>query len=394
MSKKRVLIIGGGSGGAILANLLNPDEYDVTVIDKSRYHTFQPGQLFVAFQGSRKEFQKPIRCLLRDEVKFVNKAVSEVNLDDRYVVTSDGARIEYDYVIIATGVHLDYDAIKGNREILNEYGDYFSSIADAKKLWNTLRKLRKGTFFIGVADPLYKCPPAPHKAAFLSTNLFRRMGVHDKVKVILGMPFPHAYPSKTVSDIIEPKLEERGIEVKTYFTVDSIDTKEKKIYSLEGDEVKYDVATVVPVNTGPKIKVTPEKVLDDTGFFKVDKFKLNIEGYDDAFAIGDCSNVPTSKSGVTAHLHAEVVADRLHGLDSVADGRTHCPIVSNGEGTFVISDYNHPPLPIRMSKFKRLQEDIFIATYWVAVKYPKLMQPIFRSYFEATRPGILSKVGW
>lgn len=394
MQKERVLIIGGGPAGSVLANLLPEDEFSITVIDKSTNHVFQPGQLFIAFQGSKKEFSKPIRDLLKRHVTFINREVVEVNLDNRYVAFSDGDKIDYDIVVIAAGVYLNYDAIPGHRDLLNTFGDYYSTINDARKLWFTLRNMKKGTYFIGIADPLYKCPPAPHKAAFLSSGLFKRVSTREKIRIILAVPFPHTYPAKSVSDTIEPKLHEHGVETITFFTVDTIDMKKKVISSVEGDEIKFDVATVVPITLGPKIKVIPQKVIDETNFIKVDKFKLNIEGYDDAYAIGDASNVPTSKSGVTAHLHAEVVSDRLQGLNTIADGRTHCPIISDEEGVFVISDYTHPPVPVKMSRFKRVQEDLFISIYWTSIKYPETMQALFHPYFNATKPEKIINMGW
>ncbi|ABL79197.1 NAD(P)/FAD-dependent oxidoreductase [Thermofilum pendens] len=391
---ERVVIIGGGGGGAILANLL-PEEFKVTVVDKSEVHFFQPGNLWIAFKGVRKEkFLRPLRSLLKPRVEFVHDEVVSVDLNERVVKTASGKSLSYDYVVFASGAELDYGSVPGHRELLERFGDFYSTPENAEKLHASLRGLKEGRFVIGIADPVYKCPPGPHKAAFLSWEFFARRGLSDKVKVVLAVPVPHAYPSKTIADIIEPELNSRGIELHTFFTVNEVDVANKRIVSLEGEELSFDVAAVVPPHRGPSYAVNPAEVKDGSGYIKIDKYTSRVEGFDDAYAIGDCTNAPTSKSGVTAHLQAEVVAARLQGIDARYSGRTNCPLITDGKGLFVISDYDHPPIPVRLSKFKRLMEDFFVATYWSAVRSPELWSPIFRAYFEATDEFIRRGEGW
>ena len=157
----------------------------------------------------------------------------EISFRARLVKTKAGKEFKYDKVIIATGVNLDFDAIPGNRELMEAFGDFYSTLESAEKLWNTLWKMNDGRFVIAIADPIYKCPPGPLKGAFLSNELFVKRGLKEKVKVVLAVPFPHAYPAKSISDIIEPELEAKGIEVHTFFTVDSINTKEKRSTALK-----------------------------------------------------------------------------------------------------------------------------------------------------------------
>jgi len=394
-SGEKVVIVGGGGGGAILANLLQPHGFEVTVVDKSQHHHFQPGNLWVAFKGvSPEKFLRPIPSLLKSGVNFVNDEVVSVDLNERVVATKSGRKLSYDVVVLASGVELDYDAIPGHRELLERFGDFYSSPQNAVKLWDTLKGLREGSFVIGIADPIYKCPPGPHKGAFLSSELFKSRGLAGKVKVVLAVPVPHAYPSKVIADIIEPELEQRGIELHTFFTVNEIDLQNGKLVSLEGEEIPFTMAAVIPPHKGPSYAVSPAEVKDGSGYIKIDKYTSNIQGFDDAYAIGDCTNAPTSKSGVTAHLQAEVVAARLLGYDARYSGRTNCPIILDGKGGFVISDYDHPPIPVRLSKFKRLMEDLFVATYWSAIKYPEFWSPVFKAYFEASDEFIKRGEGW
>jgi len=392
---ENILVLGAGTGGLVVGNLLAGKGYNVTIVERRGYHLFQPGMLWIAFQGHDPSmYMRRIEDLIRPNVKLVKATVEAINLEERQVRLSNGAVLGYDYLVIALGVSYNYDAIPGNKELMEAYGDFYSGPDSAVRLWENFSKLNKGKIVIAAADPLYKCPPAPHKAAFLASYTLWKKGLRDSVEVHLALPFIHEYPSETVAKIVAPKLADVGVRVHTLFTVDQINLDEKKIYSLEGEELEYDLAVVIPVHHGPEVNVVPDNVLDEDGYFKVDKYKLNVNGFDDVYAIGDCNNTPTSKTGVTAHLGAEVVAERIMGYDAEFTGRTNCPIVANGEATFVISSYNSPPIPVKFSRFKRLLEDLFIASYWSSLREPEKWAPVFRSYFKATDPEVLGSRGW
>ncbi len=394
--KKKILVLGGGTGGLIAANLLSKHkEYEVTLIDKSDIHLFQPGMLWIGFKGEKPEkYAKPISTLIRKNVTFINDLVKEIDLENRTILLGTKRTLPYDILIIALGSHLDYDSTSGHRELVEKYGDFYGGIKNAEKLWKNFSQLSNGTLVIGAADATYKCPPAPHKAAFLAMDTIVNRGLKEKIRVKLALPFVHEYASERIADIVGEKLREKGIETITMFTVESVSLEEKKLYSLEGEEMEFDIATIIPIHKGPQVNVNPQEVRDEDGYFKVDKYKLNVNGYDDVYAIGDCNNTPTSKTGVTAHLGAEVVVERIIGFDSRFTGRTNCPIVSDGEATFVISDYQTPPVRVRFSHTKRMLEDFFIASYWSSLKEPEKWSSLFHLYFKATEPSKLVELGW
>lgn len=134
----------------------------------------------------------------------------------------------------------------------------------------------------------------------------------------------------------------RDIETVTFFTLDHIDTDKGVAYSMEGEELKFNVAIVIPPHVGVDIKYNPNNVLNQDGFVLADKDTNRIKGFVDAFVIGDASALPVAKTGATAHLEATVVASILTGGNARNTGRTHCPFdIGYGLGTFVISDSKH-----------------------------------------------------
>ena len=390
-----ILVLGAGVGGLVAANLLAAQGLEVTLVEKGEHHLFQPGMLWIAFRGHPPErYLRRVERLTRPGVRLVKGTVEEVDLANRRVTLSGGRVLEYERLIIALGAGLDYDAVPGHRELLEKVGDFFGGAGAASRFWSRFSQLREGTLFIGAADPLYKCPPAPHKAAFLAAETLRERGLLGKVRVVLALPYPRAYPSESLAETVERELEAAGVEVRTMFTVESIDSGEGVVRSLEGEEARFSLAAVIPFHTGPRIRVAPEDAVDSDGFIRVDPETMQVRGYDDAYAIGDCTDAPTSKTGVTAHLAAEVVADRILGLDSRFTGRTNCPMVTDGRALFVISKYGHPPVPARFTRMKRLMEDLFIAAYWSSLRYPERWRSLFHAYFEATDPERLAPEGW
>jgi len=151
-SQGKVVIVGGGSGGTILANLLSNKGFEVTLINKKTHHLFLPGLLHVAFKGYTRNLVKPLREILKQNVKLYIDEVVEVNLDERYVHTLSNKTIEYDYLVIA-GATIDYTQVPGLKEHVKVYGDYYSTIDNALKTWKTLKNFSRGTFAIVVADP-------------------------------------------------------------------------------------------------------------------------------------------------------------------------------------------------------------------------------------------------
>jgi NADH dehydrogenase, FAD-containing subunit len=120
--KKRVVIVGGGAGGAILANRLPKDEFEVTVVDKQPYNWFWPWLLYIAFRGSKKPIKREIRSVLKPWVNFIQSGAGVVNLQDRYVELENGKRLNYDYLVIATGATVDYSKVPGLDKTVELFG--------------------------------------------------------------------------------------------------------------------------------------------------------------------------------------------------------------------------------------------------------------------------------
>ena len=386
MEKKRVVIVGGGAGGIILANSLNQKDFDVTILDKSDTQVFQPAFLYAAFMGKEVPTKK-IPKLIKKGIKFKLDPVKKVDLTNKKVFT-EGGEYAYDYIVVATGTMSDASTVSGLKEIDDKYGDYHTSIENAQRVWKNLNSFKGGTIVLGQASPICKCPPSPIEGVLLTEMLINRRKLKDRTKLVFFTPYPRAYSAEPINNVVEPIMNERGIQIMTFFDLDHIDAN--TLYSLEGDQIKFDLPIIIPPFKGAKIDYEPKTVLDDDRFIKTDKFNMRIQGFDDAFAIGDATNIPTSKAGVGAHLEAKIVANILQGKEDKFDGRTNCPFdLGYGKGTFVIGSYDQPVVPYPPSRLNHFEKMMMEKIYWSSLK--GTFDFIFNLYFRHTDPIKLNK---
>jgi sulfide:quinone oxidoreductase len=386
---KRLVIVGGGAGGIILANSLDTKEFDITIIDKSNVNIFQPAFLYIAFKGKKVDIVKPTSKLLKKNIKLIIDEVKTIDLDNRTIRTTNN-NYSYDYLVIATGSITDVNSINGLAEINQQFGDYHSNVDNARKVWNNLNNFNGGNLVIGMTSPICKCPPSPLEGVFLAEEIINKKRIKDKTTISFFTPYPRPYPAEPMNKIIEPILKDRNINIYNFFDVDFIDTKNKVIKSIEGDNIKYDLPILIPPCKGVNIEYKPSTIIDNDKFIKTDKYNLKIIGYDDAFSIGDATAIPTAKSGVTAHLEAKVLAKILNGEDIKFNGRTNCPFdIGYNHGTFVIGSYDEPVVkypPSRLKHFMKMRmEDI----YWISLK--GTFDWMFNIYFNLTDPSKLNK---
>ncbi|MHB8731108.1 MAG: NAD(P)/FAD-dependent oxidoreductase [bacterium] len=382
---KRVLIAGGGSGATMLANMLDRRRFEVLVLSKSPDHMFQPALLYVAFKNANPHIIRDERRLLARHVRFIQEPVTRIDLGARMVTTGGGSSYDYDALVVATGVTTDPSQIPGLAEINEQFGNYHSSVASARTVWAGLDAFRGGTIVLGQASPVIKCPPSPVEGMLLTEELLRRRGLRDRTRLVFISPYPRAYPAEPMNAIVEPIMRSRGIEIMPFFDVDRIDPAARTIYSIEGEEIQYDLPILIPPFVGADIAYAPGSVLDANRFIVTDKQTLRIKGFDNAFAIGDATNLPTSKAGAGAHLEAKVVAALLSGVPAQFNGRTHCAVdLAYGKGTFVVGSYTAPVQHIEPRRLSHVMKMMMAHMYWLSLRGS--LEPLFDWYFARTDP--------
>ena len=376
---KRILILGGGVGGTIVANLLarkvgrRPD-VEITVVDQTGQHVYQPGFMYITFGHERAaQLVRPERSLLDDRVKVVIGEVARVHEGQRTVELSDGRMLGYEYLVLATGSRIVPEEIP----YFAEEAHHFYTAEAAERLRAALDAFDGGKIVIGIAGLPYKCPPAPLEVSFLIESELRQRGMREKSEVHFCSPIGRAFTIETVSDMATPILEEKGIELHTFFNVEAIDPERKVVQSLEGEELPYDLLILVPPHRGAQFLVDSGLAKPPGGWLPTDRATLQVGGRPNVYALGDATDLPLSKAGSTAHFEAPVVAERIAAAvqgrepkakEATYTGRVMCFFeIGDGKGTLLRFDYDHPPKPPKPNRLWHLGTIVFNKTYWHTV---------------------------
>jgi sulfide:quinone oxidoreductase len=379
---KRILILGGGVGGTLTANLLikrlrrqvKAGEVTITVIDQTGQHTYQPGFMYIAMGGERADrLQRPERGLLDKLVSLVIGEIERIDEPSQTVLLTDGIRLRYDYLVLASGSRIVPEEI----EHFETEAHHFYTADAALELRRALDAFRGGRIVIGIAGMPYKCPPAPLEVAFLIEAELRQRRLRDRSELHFCSPIGRAFTIESVSDMVTPILEQKGIELHTFFNVETIEPVRKVVQSLEGEELPYDLLILVPPHKGQQFLMDSGLAPAPGGWLPTDRATLQVGGRPNVFALGDATDLPLSKAGSTAHFEAPVVTERIvaaiegRGVEQKRGdylGKVMCFFeVGDGKGTLLQFDYTHPPRPPKPNQLWHLGKIVFNKTYWHTV---------------------------
>ncbi|MDA8202815.1 MAG: FAD/NAD(P)-binding oxidoreductase [Chloroflexi bacterium] len=390
---QRIIILGGGVGGTLVANLLarklhaeiDRGRVAVTVVDATGDHVYQPGFMYIAMGAEREQsLRRAERGLLDRRVELVVGDIVRIDESRRAVELGEGTRLIYDYLVVATGSRILPEAIAH----FNEEAHHFYTPDAARRLRRALDAFTGGRIVIGIAGMPYKCPPAPLEVAFLIDSELRDRHLRDRTEMHFCSPIGRVFTIESVSEMATPVFVEKGIEVHTFFNVDEIDPEQKLVRSLEGEELPYDLLILVPPHKGAQC-VIDSGLAPSSGWLPTDRETLQVKTAPDApdgtkaprfpnvYALGDATDLPLSKAGSTAHFEAPVVAERIaaqvRGVEPEATAGTYTGKVmcffeiGGGKATVLQFDYNHPPRPPKPNRFWHLGKIVFNKTYWHTV---------------------------
>jgi sulfide:quinone oxidoreductase len=354
---KRLVVLGGGTAGTMVANKLarRLDEADwrITVVDQERLHVYQPGLLLLPFGRYRPaDLVKPRAQFLPDRVEFLLGAVDRIRPLERRVTLADGRDVGYDYLVVATGTTPRPDQTPGllSVEWRRSIFDFYS-IDGATALRDRLSTWQGGRLVVHVAEMPIKCPVAPLEFAFLADAYFAERGMRRQVEITYVTPLDGAFTQPVAAGRLGGMLADRRIGLETDFVVDRVDPDVKVLVSMDERKVPFDLLVTVPVNMGADY-LARSGLGDELNYLPVDKHTLLAKGYDNIFALGDATDIPTSKAGSVAHFSVELFVDNF--LDHVSgrpmrhpfDGHANCFIESgSGKGLLLDFNYDTEPLP-------------------------------------------------
>ncbi len=375
---QRIVIVGAGTGGSVLANRLAdrlaPDidagDVEVTLVNESEVHVYKPIWLYVAF-GKRDpdDGVRPVTDLVDPRVSLRFSRVEAIDTDRKRLSLNGGDTLAYDYLVLATGARIVPDEVPG----LREAGHDFYSEEGALALRDALAEFTEGHLVLSVVGTPHMCPAAPLEFVFMADDWFRERGLRDQVDITYTYPIQRVHGKPTIAEWAAPRMEERDIRVETFFNVDAVDAEAGVLKSMEGEQLDYDLLVTIPPHDG--VPMIREAGLGDDGWVAVDRTTLEATHADDVFALGDAADVPAPKAGSAAHYQASVVADRLtslvHGQVPTAtyDGKVVCFLEAGmDEATFVSFDYTNEPQLRPESRPVHWAKLAYNESYWLTAR--------------------------
>jgi sulfide:quinone oxidoreductase len=364
-----VLVVGGGTGGLTVASQLLEQQPGLTlaIIEPSEKHYYQPlwtlvgGGVFPKEESERNQgdFIPAGATWIRDRVETFDPEGKEVAL-------ASGERVAYDTLVVAAGLQIDWGKIPGLSENLGKNGvcsNYGYDTVDFT--WNAIRSFRGGNAIFTQPNTPIKCGGAPQKIMYLAEDHFRRAGVRERAHIEFFLPPPKIFGVEKYGNALARLCDERGIERVHRHEIVEIRGDEKVAVFANLDtgeklEQPFDLLHVTPPMSAPDfLKASP--LAAETGFVEVDKLTLQHVRYADVFALGDCSSLPTSKTGAAIRKQAPVLVENLLAyrrkapLAATYDGYTSCPLVT-GYGRLILAEFDYDGQPAESFPFDQSQE--------------------------------------
>ncbi len=384
--RKRIVILGGGTGGTLVANRLRRelghDAADIVVVDQDDQHVYQPGLLFVPFGlADPAELIRPRHRQLHAGIGFRQAGVEHVDLGAQSVVLDDGGTLGYDVLIVATGAHLLPAETEGLAEAMAAGTAFtFYTPAGAAALQDALARFEGGRIAVNVVDMPIKCPVAPLEFCFLADWYFHERKIRGQVELTYVTPLDGAFTKPVASAELSGLLRDKNVSLVTEFNTGSVSSS--GLTSWDDRQVPCDLAVVIPLHGGADYVSRSEGLGDELGFIPVDVHTLQSKAAPNVFAIGDATGVPASKAGSVTHFEGEVLVENVRRflagqpLDASFDGHANC-FIETGFGKALLIDFNyevepmggHYPGPVglpllRQSRLNHLGKLMFQSFYW------------------------------
>jgi sulfide:quinone oxidoreductase len=340
---------------------------DVAVIDPATKHYYQPLWTLVGGGVSKREqTERNEASVMPRRATWIPEAVAEFHPDENYLLTREGTKVGYDWLVVAAGIQINWNGIQGLAESIGKDGVCSNYAYEyVNSTWEAIRNFQGGTAIFTQPTGAIKCGGAPQKICYLAEDYFRRHGIREKCRVIFAAPGAAIFAVEKYRKTLEKVIERKGIETMFRHNLVEIraDSKEAVFQNLDTNEqtvVHYDMIHVTPPMSSPDF-IAQSPLADEHGWVEVDKYSLQHVRFSNVFALGDCSSLPTSKTGAAVRKQVPVLVKNLKALmegeDPQAryDGYTSCPVVT-GYGSLVLAEFDYDKNPAETFPFDQSKE--------------------------------------
>ena len=402
-SHYKVLVIGGGTAGIMVAAQLRKAkrDLDIAIVEPADTHYYQPAWTLVG--ANTFDFDKtarPMQDLIPAGVTWIKDFAASFNPEKNEISTEEGRIITYDFLVLAPGIKIDPSLIEGLSEALDK-GNVCSNYTDPKHTWEVLRNFKGGNAIFTQPTTPIKCGGAPQKICYLASDYLKKKGLLNKSNMIMATPGTIIFGVPQIAETLTKVVDRYGIHFKTYYAPVKVDADKNEITfkvmnkekgdldffldknikgRREGDDlvvIPYDLLHLAPPQTSPDF-IKNSKFANEAGWVSVNIETLQHTEYQNVFGLGDAAGLPTAKTGAAIRKQAPIVVANLLKLmesDSITDmkynGYSSCPLVT-GYGKMVLAEFdynnNFTPDP-ELKKMLIFNSDKEHWRLWILKKY-------------------------
>lgn len=353
----KLVILGGGAGGISTASrILSKNKNlknEILIIEPDDYHYFQPAWPLVGSgEVNLDSTWKPMEKVLPKGSKWLQERVERVDPIGRVVKAGD-YNIEYDFLVVALGIELNYEAIEGLPEALGTSGICTNYLVDhVEYTYDTLTKVTSGNIIVTKPKSKIKGGVSAENSLFTMDSFLKSR--ERSADIVFRSGKQEIFEVKKYDDSLREQMDEKNIDYELNQELIKIDASEKKAVfentqTGEKSTESFKMIVVTPPMHGPSV-LDDSNLLDEEGWVDVDPYTMMHKTYTTVFSLGDSSSLPTVKMGGAVRKQVPVLVENL--LDRMNDkepsheydGKTACPIATE-YGELILAEFGYDRIP-------------------------------------------------
>jgi sulfide:quinone oxidoreductase len=366
MSHYKILIIGGGTAGIMVASQLRKKGVkSIAIIEPSEKHYYQPAWTLVgAGTYDYKKTARPMKSLIPNGVNWIKDFVENVSPKKNEITTKDGNKYTYDYLVVSPGLVYDFSLVEGLKEAF-EMGVVCSNYTDPEETWNQIKQFKGGTALFTQPTTPIKCGGAPQKIMYLAENHFKKTGVKSSTNIVFATSGGVIFGVKEIAKTLMNVVDRKDINLRFGHQLKKIDPKNKIAWYALGDNqseynhkdvkvhekgdligIEFDFMHTAPPSVAPKF-IQNSELANDGGWMKVSHSTMQNPDFHNVFGLGDVAALPTAKTGAAIRKQVPIVIDNILKLineNSLGkmeyNGYSSCPLVTD-YGKMVLAEFDY-----------------------------------------------------
>ncbi|MGB5446360.1 MAG: FAD/NAD(P)-binding oxidoreductase [Psychromonas sp.] len=400
-SNARILIVGGGAAGIAMANRFSNalQGAGITMVGARQAHIFQPGQTLIASNlWDKSRIITQTKDWLPKDVNWISKDAQSFDPDNKTVTLTDGQKLDYDILVVATGCQLNYTDIEGmSADLIGKHGigSVYAGPDGAEgtnKMIQQVIEKGEGKTIFTLSDTFIKCAGAPLKMTFTSLDRFQRSGKRENIDVSFITPFKNrVFSVPFYNEFVLNRWQEQGVDFQDERVLTAIDAVGQNATFTKPDGSKenqqYDFIHVVPPMSAPDAIRNSELVWKSGSmagdWVEVDQYHMQHLRYPEIFAVGDVAGTPFGKTAASVKTQAPVVEANvlafLEGKELQANynGYTSCPLIT-AIGKAMLAEFGYGGKLLPSFPFISPKEE----SWAVWIMEEKMLQPAYYAMLD------------